>query len=105
MSNYWKTCVEEAVDELAISATPQQLKDLAEWIEGAHDNYGMAHGHDCIPNPLRLENEQLKHSLKIEQDKVICRECNGTGTIISHGPCHSSISQCDRCRGEGKRLR
>lgn len=27
-------------------------------MEGAHNNYGMAHGHDCIPNPAQTAREE-----------------------------------------------
>ena len=67
--NYWKTCIEEAVSELGIAATEQQIKDLTEWVEGAHDNYGMAHGHDCIPNPAETARKEdaRRHENEMKQ--------------------------------------
>lgn len=102
--NYWEECISEAFDDAGIKATKEQVDTVASWAEGAHENYGMAHGYDAIPSPYRLEAEQLKRELEREQDKVICKECNGTGRIVIPGPYHSSDSQCSGCRGEGKHI-
>lgn len=100
--DYWTECISEAFEDAGISATKEQIKTVVEWVEGAHENYGMAHGHDAIPNPLELENDNLKRELRKEQDKVICEECKGKGRIITAGPYHSSDSACWKCRGEGR---
>jgi hypothetical protein len=44
--NYWKESIEEALSEIGISATADQTKELVEWVDGSHENYGMATGHD-----------------------------------------------------------
>jgi len=72
--NYWKTCIEEAVSELGIQATEQQIKDLAEWVEGSHDNYGMMHGHDCIPNPAETARKEDARRHETEMRKAEERE-------------------------------
>lgn len=100
--NYWLECIHEAFCDAGITATQQQIEEVADTVRGAHENYGMAHGHDCIPNPLRIENERLHRELRQEQAKRVCPECKGRGCIVIDGPVHSSISQCDKCRGDGK---
>lgn len=100
--NYWRECIAEAFEDAGIIATAEQIDTVAGWVEGAHENYGMAHGHDAIPNPLALENDRLTRELKTERSKVLCAECKGRGRIITHGPYHSSDSECYRCRGEGR---
>lgn len=100
--NYWETTISEAAEECGLDLTPEQLDTLASWVEGAHENYGMAMGYDCIPNPLRLENEELQRKLQIEQQKSVCPRCNGSGIEVVHGPCHDAISQCFTCKGDGK---
>lgn len=100
--DYWKECITEAFEDAGIDATEDQIGTVAFWVEGAHDNYSMAHGHDYIPNPLVSENEDLKRELKKERDKVFCKECNGKGRIFQQGPYHSSDSECGKCRGEGR---
>ena len=102
MSDYWKDCINDALSEIGIGASDSQVKELAEWVEGAHENYGMAHGHHCIPNPLKEENEKLQKALRKEQEKVICTYCNNTGRLVENGPGgRSSNSQCFKCNGEG----
>lgn len=100
--DYWKECVAEAFEDAGITATKEQIDTVTSWVEGAHDNYGMSHGHDHIPNPLQQEIDQLKINIKKERDKIVCRACNGSGGITTYGPIHSGHSQCYKCRGEGK---
>ena len=102
MSDYWLECVSIACDEAGVVATKEQLERIAGDVESAHQNYGMAHGHSCIPNPLIKELDETKKALRKEMDKIVCRECGGTGRIISQGPYHGSDSQCYKCNGDGK---
>lgn len=102
--NYWEECVSEAFDDVGIKASKIQIETVASCVEGAHENYGMANGHDCIPNPEVEENKKLTEQLAAELSKITCPECSGVGTITSHGPCHSATSNCYKCRGEGRIL-
>lgn len=102
MSDYWKDAVGEALDDAQVQATSEQIDTIAGWMQSAYDNYGMAHGHDCIPNPLQTENDRLSKRLKEEQEKVFCLECNGRGSITTYGPHHNATSRCHVCNGEGK---
>jgi hypothetical protein len=103
--NYWQECIETALEEVGIKATPEQVKAMASFVASAHEQYGMAHGHDCIPNPLVLENEKLEAELEKERRKVVCKECGGTGRIFAYCGTFISDSPCDKCNGEGKVLR
>jgi DnaJ-class molecular chaperone len=102
--DYWRECIAEAFEDANITATEEQIATVASWAEGAHDNYSQAHGHDCIPNPLRSKVDKLESELREERRKIQCKECRGTGVIVSYGPCHSSSSPCYICRGEGRHL-
>jgi len=102
--DYWEECVRQSFDEAKIDATKEQIDIVVEWVEGAHDNYGMTMGHECIPNPLEQEKKELEKRLDVEMRKVHCKECNGSGRIISNGPYHSSNSECYVCRGDGRYL-
>ncbi len=102
MSEYWKTCIEEALSEIGICAAEHQIKELVEWVEGTHENFSLATGQECIPNPLATENKELKSQLKKEIDKVFCDECKGRGRIIENFANRSSNSPCWVCHGEGK---
>ena len=99
--SYWEECVSEAFEDAGITANPDQIATVAYWVEGAHENYGMAHGHDAIPNPQSLEVERLERELQRERNKTICHDCRGRGRIVIRGPVHSADSECSRCRGEG----
>ena len=94
--DYWHECVAEACEDAGVEVTPAQVVIIASWIEGAHENYGMAHGHDCIPNPLVDENKRLAQELKTEKDKRICPECGGRGWIVTQQ------NTCWKCRGAGR---
>lgn len=100
--DYWEECISIALEECGLSATKEQINDIAGAVEGAHENYGMAFGYDAIPNPLQEENRKLQAEIKAERDKVICELCHGKGRIITPGPYHSSDSECPRCRGDGR---
>jgi DnaJ-class molecular chaperone len=101
--NYWQECVSEALEEAGIKASQEQIDQVAEFVSGAHDNYGTMHGHDCIPNPIELENKKLARELAIERDKVACPECCGRGSLTTAcGPVRSATSDCWKCRGSGK---
>lgn len=102
---YWEECVSLAFDEVGIVATREQIATVAEAVEAGHENYGMAHGYDQIPNPLMEENDRLCEALKTERSKVVCGECGGRGRIITYGPYHSADSTCYKCHGEGKVVR
>jgi len=67
---YWEECISESFEDAGIVATEEQINIVASWIEGAHDNYGMAHGHDCIPNPLVAENERMAKAHKDEIERL-----------------------------------
>ena len=64
--DYWLECIKEAFEDTGIIATEEQIRNVAGWVEGAHENYGMAYGHDCIPNPMISEIEKLKMKHKEE---------------------------------------
>lgn len=104
MSEYWEECINEAFADIGIIADDKQIAEMVDWVKGAHENYGMAHGHDCIPNPLENENKDLKKKLKDEQDKITCPACNGRGIDISYGGTFQATSQCFKCKGEGRIL-
>lgn len=99
--DYWYDCILEAFDDTGIKATDEQITAVAEWVKCSHDNYGMHTGDQYIPNPLKSENDQLKRKLEREQNKIICWKCKGSGKEITHGPYHSSYSDCFKCSGKG----
>lgn len=103
--NYWEECIGLALDEVGILATEEQIKTIAGFVETGHEDYGQAHGYECIPNPLSQEIKRLETDLKTEKEKIHCKECLGRGLITNNGPYHSATSQCWNCRGEGRHTR
>lgn len=104
MSEYWRIFVDEVVPNLGIEMTDEQRNSLLNEIRNAHDNYGMAHGYDHIPNPLVEENRKLSKQLQNERDKVPCETCKGKGYLRDSYGTRSSESRCYKCNGEGRHL-
>lgn len=102
MGNYWRIFAEEVPSDMGIHLTPEQIDYLTNALEGAHENYSMAHGHDCIPNPMTVENARLEKALKEERDMVFCIPCQGTGRLQYNVGSWGVNTTCDKCRGKGK---
>jgi uncharacterized Rossmann fold enzyme len=82
MMEYWEECISEAFDDAGIEASKDQIETVASWIEGAHDNYGMAHGHDCIPNPENEEIKQLKQEIKRLNNEHVRADESATKRLV-----------------------
>lgn len=95
--NYWEECISEAFHEAGITAAANQISFVAEAVEGAHENYSMAFGHDLAPNPLIRENDTLKQEMKDQKSKVRCERCKGLGEIPGYG----GADECFKCNGSG----
>jgi len=81
--DYWNECIREAFEDAGLVATKDQIDIVAGWVEGAHDNYGMAYGHDCIPNPLSSEIEKIKREM-VRQQEAHERQLNGIRKGVAH---------------------
>lgn len=67
--DYWKECIKEALEDAELEATDKQIDRVTEWVEGAYENYGMAHGYDVMTNPRDSRIEELHRKIKrIEED-------------------------------------
>jgi hypothetical protein len=100
--DYWRECVDIALEDAGIEATEEQKESVAGAFQGCHENYGMAFYSPPAGEHLLSEISDLERKLKRERNKVPCRECDGRGSITTPGPYHSSTSQCWKCRGEGR---
>jgi DnaJ-class molecular chaperone len=100
-SEYWAECLAQSCEEHGVNLTPEQCQLIAEDLKTSHENYGMAF-YQPTENPLQAELKETKSLLEKERSKTVCKTCWGNGRIISHGPHHSSDTQCHICHGEGK---
>lgn len=66
---YWKECIAEALEDSGIKATDEQIDNITSWVEGAHENYSMATGEECIPHPLLTEVDGLKKIITKQKDQ------------------------------------
>lgn len=71
--DYWRECIESSFEEAGITASEEQVEAVAGDVQVAHENYGMAHGYDAIPNPRDADIDRLKariRDLERERDQV-----------------------------------
>lgn len=68
--SYWEDTVKESFEDAGITATDEQIDTVISWVEGAHENYGMATGRDCIPAPRESEVDALKKQYKQEIERL-----------------------------------
>ena len=105
--DYWKECISIAADECGLVLTEEQLECLADSVEGGHENYGMAFGHDCIPNPVESRVQEELQNLKREIQKreewecstKPCRTCTTTGGVKDSW---GRDMTCPNCDGKGR---
>ena len=101
MSEYWRISLEGALDRCEISATREQIAELAERCEGIASVEGQYTGHDLIEDPRDTELAKLRKALAIETAKRVCPECKGVGSFRINGPSHYSDHACRECGGRG----
>jgi len=100
-TDYYTEGLSEAFDEHGVTATPEQIRAIAEDVVGWTENIGMAfHAPDSDPRESELET--LRKQLQRERNKVACRTCKGSGTLHFSGPYHGSTTNCHKCNGEGR---
>lgn len=108
MTDYWKDTIAEAFESVGLTASEEQITEIANWAEGAHDFFGQAHGHDVMhrgsASPIETDKDREIASLKrqIEQlcgDIQIYRKSVATRRGVSvndveldrHGPGHGDV--------------
>lgn len=100
--DYYCEAVAESFDEHGITATDEQIKAVAADMELTREGESLAFY--TPENPMIRENADLKRKLDIEQRKIGCRACGGSGRDRHMaGPWYVD-TQCVKCRGEGKVL-
>jgi len=98
---YWKDCIGEIFDEYDISLPDNKLDSIAKDLAISSEMKSTYMGYDCIPDPLRLENEKLKKDLDRERGRTICDDCKGKGGEMSYMGTFQSFDRCSKCNGTG----
>ena len=105
--NYWEECIREAFEDLKVKATEDQINGVVTWVEGAHENYGLATGNDVADanwesedtiNLRELKKTQERHEAWVNSTKP-CRLCTTTG-VIRDG--WGRDCTCHHCNGQGR---
>lgn len=105
--NYWEECIRQAFDDSGINATDEQIQNVAECVEGAHENYGVATGEDITNANFTPDDRRKLDELKkdLEKQRVWrmatkpCAFCHATGLVA--GGLGWDIG-CWNCHGEGR---
>jgi hypothetical protein len=101
-ADYWRECIESALDEAEIRASPEQIMLVAEAVQGAHETYDMAFYSPPSREPREIK--RLEEELKKERSKVVCSTCSGSGRLKYNAGPWGVNTGCHMCRGEGKVL-
>lgn len=107
MKTIWIECVSESAFDCGANLTQEQIKYIAESVEGMHENYGMYTG---IENSTRggksdaeKELEQLKANIEKERlwklNTKPCKCCLTTGIELDGWMREVS---CTNCNGVGR---
>ena len=92
--SYWEEYVSAALDSAGVDVSKEQLTSIIDDVEAGHEMYGMAHGHECIPNPLENEVRELRGQLKVEKSTTACTACHGKGYLRFYVGTYMTESQC-----------
>jgi len=87
MSEYWEECISEAFDEAGIAATSEQIKTVASWVEGAHENYGLDTGLDVASANFRSDSEIALEKMKAANEKRETWENTTDPCPVCHTSC------------------
>ena len=104
---YWIECVSIALEEAGVSASQEQINHIANAVQGGHENYGMAHGYDAIPNPVKYQAERDLEELRKEvsqrkeweQSTKPCEACITIGAVKDGW---GRDIDCFNCGGKGR---
>lgn len=105
---YWEDAIGDALCEVDKfdALTSEEMTKVAKSLQMAHESYGMAFGHDVASRNFhaqaRNEEEKLRKELARERNKIVCKECGGTGRLrYTSGPWVVDTG-CTKCSGDGR---
>lgn len=89
-SDYWIESVMVSFDEAGITATAQQIEEVAGGMESSHENYDMAHGCDVARDNLRGEHERQLVQLRTELEAETARQVAILDKQLENSRCANS---------------
>lgn len=101
VNEFYIEAVAEAAEAAGIEATPEQIREAAEFVQGAVENICQAF-YAPADSPAESELDRVKKELEAERQKVFCTSCSGNGRIFERGPYHGAWHDCHVCGGRGK---
>jgi DnaJ-class molecular chaperone len=103
---YWACIVDEVIPDAGVTLTPEQREEILENILAHASMEGEATGRNIWDANLsasrQREIDDAKKALRHEEEKLICRSCNGRGTRTTYGGTMQCTSRCDECDGNGR---
>lgn len=107
MSDYWQDCIQEAFEDAQLTATPKQIDTVTAWVEGAHENYGLATGLEVASHNYESDESRELKQLKAEQKRKEdwelstqpCESCTTTGIVLDGW---GRQVECHECDGKGR---
>lgn len=106
-TEYYEECISEAAEECGAALTSDQVKAIAEAVEGAAAGISQAFGWDIASANRSAEIEKERRAgwdaVQKEREKITCQTCRGSGELREAvGSSHVSISSCWKCGGQGR---
>ncbi len=98
-TDYWTECLAQSLEEHGVPASPDQIANIASDVEVSHDNYGMAFGHDAIPNPVQTELDQTKVARNASsryigwKDKAMTNHLDPTALAAARALPHATLAE------------
>jgi DnaJ-class molecular chaperone len=103
---YWACIVDEVIPDAGVALTKEQRDEILENIIAYASMEGEATGRNIWDANLsasrQCEIDDAKKALRFEEEKIICRSCDGRGTITTYGGTMQCTSRCYECDGHGK---
>ena len=70
--DYWEECIREAFEDSEITASKEQIENVIGWVEGAHENCGMATGESAHNENLRGSHEsEIKNIQRAANESIL----------------------------------
>ena len=80
-------CIEESFGDAGITATESQISEVVDCVKGAFENYNLATGLECIPNPINAEVARLRDECRKLQEQIYVERDNFRKNVAMRRGC------------------